>query len=239
VATATTKNAKKYYLAKDCISESSSYAKSVNELKAIETSTKKALADIDIQIAAQTTASATAVAQIETLTQQNAGLELQITEQNNLIVVAETQATDLSAKLANVSKEVDNFTLILNKSKADLAALKADTVNLTKNAAAIMSLTTAISKLGTAIMSIKTSRASSNMQLQSVKSSINNYKTSILKLKSTISKNEDTIGTSKNISATIESLGLTKVKTADQLKQAKVSLAQNDNSRKLLCRAGL
>jgi len=239
VATAKTKNAKKYYLGKDCITESDSYTKAVKELAAIEISTTKALADIDTQIAAQTTASAAAAAQIETLTQQNAGLELKITEQNDLIVVAQTQAADISSKVAKVSKEIDDFTVILNKSKADLAALKADTPNLTKNAAAMVSLATAITKLSSAITSIKTARSSSNMQLQSVNSSIVNYRTSILKLKSTISKNEDTINTSKNISATIESLKQTKVKTADQVKQVKNSLVQTDNSRKLLCRAGL
>jgi len=238
VASAKTKNAKKYFLAADCIKESDAYTKAAKELAAIEVSTKKALVDIDVQIASQETASKTASAQIEALTQQNASLELKIVEQTNLIAVAEAQAADLATKIDKVNKDIADFTLILDDSKASLKTLNADTANKDKNAQAIASLGTAITKLNTAIIAIKTARSASTMQLQSVKSSVNRYNSSILQLKTTISKNSSTISTSKNIAATIESLKQTKVKTADQLKQAKASLVQNQNSRNLLCRAG-
>ena len=155
-----------------------------------------------MQIASQVKASATATTQIEALTQQNVNLEAKIVEQTALITVAETQAADLSAKIEKVTKDIDGFTLILEKSKADLKTIEADTVNKTKNATVITTLKTAISKLSSAITSIKTSRASSNMQLQSVNSSVNKYKSTILQLKGTIVKNLSTIDTAKNISAT-------------------------------------
>ena len=139
-ASAKTKNAKKYYLATDCISEAASYLKSVKELASIETATKKALADIDVQIASQVKASATATTQIEALTQQNVNLEAKIVEQTALITVAETQAADLSAKIEKVTKDIDGFTLTLEKSKADLKTIEADTVNKTKNATVITTL---------------------------------------------------------------------------------------------------
>ena len=237
-ASAKTKNAKKYYLAADCISEATSYLKSVKELTSIEAATKKALADIDVQIASQVKASATAAAQIEALTQQNANLELKIIEQTDLITVAETQATDLTNKIAKVTSDIDGFTVILTKSKADLKTIEADTVNKVKNATVIATLKTAISKLSSAITSIKTSRASSNMQLQSVNSSVNKYKSTILQLKGTIAKNSSTIDTAKNISATVESLNGAKVKTAKDLQDAKDEITRQKTNRDLLCVAG-
>ena len=238
VASVKTKNAKKYFLAADCIKESDAYTKSAKELATIEVSTKKALVDIDVQIASQETASKTATAQIEALTQENASLELKIVEQTKLITVAEAQAADLATKIDKVNKDITDFTLILDDSKASLKTLNADTANKAKNAEAIEKLSKAITKLNTAIIAMKTARSSATMQLQSVKSSVNGYYSTILKDKGTISKNLSTISTSKNIAATIESLKQTKVKTADQLKQAKESLIQNQNSRNLLCRAG-
>ena len=229
-ASAKTKNAKKYYLATDL--------KSVKELASIETATKKALADIDVQIASQVKASATATTQIEALTQQNVNLEAKIVEQTALITVAETQAADLSAKIEKVTKDIDGFTLTLEKSKADLKTIEADTVNKTKNATVITTLKTAISKLSSAITSIKTSRASSNMQLQSVNSSVNKYKSTILQLKGTIAKNLSTIDTAKNISATVESLNSAKVKTAKDLQDAKDEITRQTTNRDLLCVAG-
>ena len=237
-ASAKTKNAKKYYLAADCISEAASYLKSVKELASIETATKKALADIDVQIASQVKASATAATQIEALTQQNVNLEAKIVEQTALITVAETQASDLSAKIEKVTKDIDGFTLTLEKSKADLKAIEADTANKAKNATVITTLKTAISKLSSAITSIKTSRASSNMQLQSVNGSINKYKSTILQLKGTIAKNVSTIDTAKNISATVESLNSAKVKTAKDLQDAKDEITRQKTNRDLLCVAG-
>jgi len=52
-AAKTAKNAKRYYLAVDCITETAAYAKSVKDLAALETSTAKALVDLDAQIAEQ------------------------------------------------------------------------------------------------------------------------------------------------------------------------------------------
>jgi len=237
-ASAKTKNAKKYYLAADCIAEATSYSKSVKEIASIEADTKKALADIDVQIAAQVKASSTITAQIDALTQQNANLELKIVEQTTLITVAEAQATDLSAKIAKVTNDIDSFTVILEKSKADLKAIEADTANKVRNAPVILTLKTAISKLSTAITSIKTARASSNMQLQSVNSSVNKYKTTILQLKGTIAKNSSTIDTAKNIGATVASLNSTRGKTVKDLQDAKDEITRQKTNRDLLCVAG-
>jgi chromosome segregation ATPase len=237
-ASAKTKNAKKYYLAADCISEATSYLKSVKELTSIETATKNALADIDVQIASQVKASATATTQIEALTQQNVNLEAKIVEQTDLITIAETQATDLSAKIAKVTKDIDGFTLTLEKSKADLKVIEADIANRVKNATIISSLKTANSKLSTAITAIKTARASLNMQVQSVNSSVNKYKSTILQLKGTIAKNSSTIDTAKNIGAIVESLNSAKVKTAKDLQDAKDEITRQKTNRDLLCVAG-
>ena len=238
-ATASTKNAKKYYLATDCITETVSYAKSAKELVALETSTTAALVEIDAQIAAQNTASASVQTQIDALTTENADIAIKIKEQTDLIPIAQKEVADLTAKIAVVTKQIDDFTIILNDSKAKLATLKADTVNAAKNATTITKLATAISQLTSSITSLKTYNSSSKIQMQSVNSSISKYNSSILQLKSTTSKNLASIENSKKISSTITTLNKTKDLTSAQLQQAKDALMQTKNSRNLLCSAGL
>lgn len=238
-ATATTKNAKKYYLAADCVSESASYTKSAKDLAALETSTAAALVEIDTQIAAQNTASASVQTQIDALTKENADIAIKIKEQTDLIPVAQKEVADLTVKVAAVTKQIDDFTVILNDSKAKLTTLKADKVNAAKNAATISKLATAISALSTSITSLKTSNSSSKIQMQSVNGSISKYNSSILQLKSTTAKNLASIENSKKISSTIATLNKTKELTSSQLKQAKDALIQTMNSRNLLCSAGL
>jgi chromosome segregation ATPase len=238
-ATATTKNAKKYYLAADCVSESASYIKSAKDLAALETSTAAALVEIDTQIAAQNTASASVQTQIDALTKENADIAIKIKEQTDLIPVAQKEVADLTVKIAAVTKQIDDFTVILNDSKAKLTTLKADKVNAAKNAATISKLATAISALSTSITSLKTSNSSSKIQMQSVNGSISKYNSSILQLKSTTAKNLASIENSKKISSTIATLNKTKELTSSQLKQAKDALIQTMNSRNLLCSAGL
>lgn len=238
-ATATTKNAKKYYLAADCVSESASYTKSAKDLAALETSTAAALVEIDTQIAAQNTASASVQTQIDALTKENADIAIKIKEQTDLIPVAQKEVADLTVKIAAVTKQIDDFTVILNDSKAKLTTLKADKVNAAKNAATISKLATAISALSTSITSLKTSNSSSKIQMQSVNGSISKYNSSILQLKSTTAKNLASIENSKKISSTIATLNKTKELTSSQLKQAKDALIQTMNSRNLLCSAGL
>lgn len=238
-ATAKTKNAKKYYLAVDCITENASYGKSAKELAVLETSTAKALLDIDAQIVAQNTVSATVQSQIEGLVKENADLAIKIKEQTDLIPIAQKEVIDLTAKIAVVTKQVEDFTVILNDSKAKLATLKADTVNAAKNATTISKLSTAISQLSSSITSLKTSNSTSKIQMQSVNGSISKYNSSILQLKSTTSKNLASIENSKKISSNIVALNKTKELTARGLQQAKDALTQNKNSRNLLCSAGL
>lgn len=238
-ATAKTKNAKKYYLAGDCITENASYGKSAKELAVLETSTAKALLDIDAQIVAQNTASATVQSQIEGLVKENADLAIKIKEQTDLIPIAQKEVTDLTAKIAIVTKQIEDFTIILNDSKAKLATLKADTVNAAKNATTISKLSTAISQLSSSITSLKTSNSTSKIQMQSVNGSISKYNSSILQLKSTTSKNLASIENSKKISSNIVALNKTKELTANGLQQAKDALTQTKNSRNLLCSAGL
>ena len=238
-AAKTAKNAKRYYLAIDCITEVASYAKSVKDLAALETSTTKALVDLDAQIAEQVKAGATVQTQIEALTKENADIAIKIKEQTDLIPIAQKEVADLTVKIAAVTKQIDDFTVILNDSKAKLATLRADTVNAAKNAVTITKLSTAISQLSSSITSLKTSNSTSKIQMQSVNSSISKYNSSIMQLKSTTNKNLASIENSKKIGSNITSLNKTKDLTSAQLVQAKDTLKQNLNSRNLICSQGL
>jgi len=238
-ATASTKNAKKYYLAVDCVNETASYIKSTKEIAALEVSTATALLEIDVQIAEQNAKSSNVQTQIDALLKENADIALKIKEQTDLIPVAQKEVADLTAKIAVVTKQIEDFTVILNDSKAKLATLKADTVNAAKNVTAISKLETAISNLTISITSLKGSNATTKIQMQSVSGSISKYNSSILQLKSTTSKNLASIENSKKIGSTIATLNKTKDLTSSQLQQAKDALGQTKNSRNLLCSAGL
>jgi len=238
-ATASTKNAKKYYLAVDCITETASYIKSAKELTVLEAGTAKALIEIDAQIAEQVKVSANVQTQIDDLTKENADIAIKIKEQTDLIPIAQKEVADLAVKIAAVTKQIEDFTVILNDSKAKLATLKADTVNATKNAVAITKLSTAISQLSSSITSLKTSNSTSKIQMQSVNSSISKYNSSIMQLKSTTNKNLASIENSKKIGSNITTLNKTKDLTSAQLLQAKDALKQTMNSRNLLCSQGL
>jgi hypothetical protein len=238
-AAKTAKNAKRYYLAVDCITETAAYTKSAQDLKTLETSTAKALVDLDVQIAEQIKAGEAVKTQIAALIQENADIAIKIKEQTDLIPVAQKEVTDLTAKIAGVTKQIEDFTVILNDSKAKLATLKADTVNASINATAITKLATAISQLSSSITSLKTSNSTSKIQMQSVNGSISKYNSSILQLRSTTSKNLASIENSKKIGSNITALNKTKELTSAQLVQAKDALKQTMNSRNLLCSQGL
>jgi chromosome segregation ATPase len=238
-AAKTAKNAKRYYLAVDCITETASYTKSVKDLAGLETSTAKALVDLDAQIAEQVKAGATVQTQIEALTKENADIAIKIKEQTDLIPIAQKEVADLTVKIAAVTKQIDDFTVILNESKAKLATLREDKVNAAKNATTITKLSTAISQLSSSITSLKTSNSTSKIQMQSVNSSISKYNSSIMQLKSTTNKNLASIENSKKIGSNITALNKTKDLTSAQLVQAKDTLKQNMNSRNLLCSQGL
>ena len=238
-ASAKTKNAKKYYLATDCITETASFIKSTKDIAALELSTATALLAIDAQIAEQNAKSKDVQAQIDALLKENADIALQIKEQTDLIPVAQKEVADLTVKIAAVTKQIEEFTVILNDSKAKLATLKADTVNAAKNVTAISKLATAINNLSISITSLKGSNANTKIQMQSVSGSISKYNSSILQLKSTTSKNLASIENSKKIGSTIVTLNKTKDLTSSQLQQAKDALGQTKNSRNLLCSAGL
>ena len=234
-----TKNAKKYYLAVDCITETASYNKSVKDLAGLETNTAKALVDLDAQIAEQVKAGAAVQTQIEALTKENADIAIKIKEQTDLIPIAQKEVTDLTAKIAGVTKQIEDFTVILNDSKAKLATLREDKVNAATNAVAITKLSTAISQLSSSITSLKTSNSTSKIQMQSVNGSISKYNSSIMQLKSTTNKNLASIENSKKIGSNITALNKTKDLTAGQLVQAKDTLKQNMSSRNLICSQGL
>jgi chromosome segregation ATPase len=238
-AAKTAKNAKKYFLAVDCINETASYIKSTKELTALETSTAAALLGIDAQIAEQNAASANVQTQIDALTKENAEIAVKIKEQTDLIPIAQKEVADLTTKIAAVTKQIEDFTVILNDSKAKLALLREDKVNAAKNAVTITKLSTAISQLSSSITSLKTSNSTSKIQMQSVNGSISKYNSSIMQLKSTVSKNLASIENSKKIGSNITNLNKTKDLTSGQLQQAKDALKQTMNSRNLLCSAGL
>ena len=237
-ATAKTKNAKRYYLSTDCLSEVAYYTKSLAGLATLETNTAKALLEVDAQIAEQVKAGATAQAQIEALTKENADIALKIKEQTDLIPVAQKEVDDLTVKIAVVTKQIDDFTLILNDSKAKLVALRADTVNATKNSATISKLSSAISQLSSSITSLRSSNSLAKMQMQDVVNSISKYNSSILQLKSTTNKNLTSIESTKKLSTTVATLNKTKELTSAQLQQAKSALTQTMDSRNLLCSKG-
>jgi chromosome segregation ATPase len=238
-ASAKTKNAKKYYLATDCITETAAYAKSVKDLTTLEKSTAAALLQIDAQILEQNKASESVQVQIDALTKENADIALKIKEQTDLIPIAQKEVVDLTAKIAVVTKQIDDFTVILNDSRAKLATLRGDTVNAAVNALAITKLSTAISQLSSSITSLKSSNSTTKIQMQSVNASISKYNSSIMQLKSTTSKNLASIANSQKISSNVTNLNKTKELTSSQLQQAKVALAQTMNSRNLLCSQGL
>jgi chromosome segregation ATPase len=238
-AAKTAKTAKRYYLAVDCITETASYTKSAQDLKALETSTAKALVDLDAQIAEQVKAGSAVQTQIDALTKENADIAIKIKEQTDLIPVAQKEVEDLAVKIAAVSKQIEEFTVILNDSKAKLATLREDKVNAAKNAITITKLSTAISQLSSSITSLKTSNSTSKIQMQSVNSSISKYNSSIMQLKSTTNKNLASIENSKKIGSNITTLNKTKELTSSQLVQAKDALKQTMNSRNLLCSQGL
>lgn len=238
-AAKTAKNAKRYYLAVDCITETASYNKSVKDIAALETNTAKALVDLDAQIAEQVKAGAAVQTQIEALTKENADIAIKIKEQTDLIPIAQKEVTDLTAKIAGVTKQIEDFTVILNDSKAKLATLREDKVNAATNAVAITKLSTAISQLSSSITSLKTSNSTSKIQMQSVNGSISKYNSSIMQLKSTTNKNLASIENSKKIGSNITALNKTKDLTAGQLVQAKDTLKQNMSSRNLICSQGL
>lgn len=237
-ATAKTKNAKRYYLSTDCVTETASYAKLGGDLVALEKNTATALLEIDAQIAEQNAKSANVQTQIDALVKENADIALQIKEQTDLIPIAQKEVVDLTAKIAVVTKQIDDFTVILTDSRAKLATLRGDTVNAAKNVTTISKLSTAISQLSNSITSLKSSNTTTKIQMQSVNGSISKYNSSILQLKSTTSKNLASIENSKKIGSTIVTLNKTKELTSSQLLQAKDALAQTKNSRNLLCSAG-
>jgi chromosome segregation ATPase len=205
----------------------------------LETNTAKALVDLDAQIAEQVKAGAAVQTQIEALTKENADIAIKIKEQTDLIPIAQKEVTDLTAKIAGVTKQIEDFTVILNDSKAKLATLREDKVNAATNAVAITKLSTAISQLSSSITSLKTSNSTSKIQMQSVNGSISKYNSSIMQLKSTINKNLASIENSKKIGSNITALNKTKDLTAGQLVQAKDTLKQNMSSRNLICSQGL
>jgi len=238
-ATAKTKNAKKYYLAVDCINETAYYAKSVKELAALEKDTAAALLTIDAQITEQDAAGAGAQTQIDALIKENAEIALKIKDQTELIPLAQKEVTDLNAKIATVTKQIEDFTVILNDSREKLTALRADKDNAVRNSSAINKLADAVKLLSDSINALKSSNATTKIKVLEISGSINGYNRSINTLTTTITKNLASIEKTKNLSSTITTLNKTKELTSSQLQQAKDALGQTKNSRNLICSEGL
>jgi hypothetical protein len=237
-ATASTKNAKKYYLANDCITKSAYYAKSVKDLATLEKDTATVILEIDAEIAEQIKSSASVQVQIDALTKENADIALKIKENELALAENKQKVTDLTAKIAGIQKQIDDFTVTLNDSKAKLAALKADTANATKNAANITKLSSGISQLSNAITSLKSSNTFTKLHMQSLSNSVSDYGLTISQLKSTTAKNLATIESSKDLGASVVTLNKNKEESSSNLKQAKDALIKTKGSRDLLCRSG-
>jgi chromosome segregation ATPase len=237
-ATASTKNAKKYYLANDCITKSAFYAISVKDLATLEKDTAEVNLEIDAQIADLNKSNASTQTQIEALTKENADIALKIKENELALTENKQKVTDLTAKIAGITKQIEDFTVTLNDSKAKLAALKADTANATKNAANITKLSNAISQLSSAINSLKSSNIYTKLQMQSLSNSVSDYTTTISQFKNTITKNLATIESSKELGTSVATLNENKKLSSSQLLQAKNALTQTKNLRDLLCRLG-
>ena len=237
-ATASTKNAKKYYLANDCITKSAYYAKSVKDLATLEKDTATVILEIDAEIAEQIKSSASVQVQIDALTKENADIALKIKENELALAENKQKVTDLTAKIAGIQKQIDDFTVTLNDSKAKLAALKADTANATKNAANITKLSSGISQLSGAITSLRSSNTFTKVHTQSLSNSVRDYDLIISQLKSTIAKNLATIESSKDLGASVVTLNKNKEESSSNLQQAKDALIKTKGSRDLLCRSG-
>ena len=237
-ATASTKNAKKYYLANDCITKSAYYAKSVKDLATLEKDTATVILEIDAEIAEQIKSSASVQVQIDALTKENADIALKIKENELALAENKQKVTDYTAKIANITKDIEDFTVKLNKLKADLAALKADTANATKNAANITKLSSGISQLSGAITSLRSSNTFTKLHMQSLSNSVSDYDLTISQLKSTTAKNLATIESSKDLGASVITLNKNKEESSSNLQQAKDALIKTKGSRDLLCRSG-
>jgi hypothetical protein len=239
VASLAVKNSKRYFVSSDCVAEALSYPKNVKDLATLETSTAKAITALDAQIALQIAAGATAQAQIDKLTSENAAKLLEINDQTAKIPETQAKIDSLNLTVANITKQIEDFTLILNDSKAQLVILKADTKNLTKNATVITKLTNAISTLSIGIANLKTKNSTIKGEVRSLTGSVSTVKGAILQFRIVINKNLKQIDELKTTSENVTALTKTRELTIANLAAVKPKIAEALTFRNQTCSAGL
>ena len=239
-ASAKTKNAKKYYLSSECISQVSSHAKSINDLTSITQSTASAILEIDSGIEVQRKANEGAPAAIADLLKANDATNAQITLQNETVVTLQKSVTDLKnqvttlvSKLPDLQKNYDSLNVLLS-------AVLADTKNTSDaKAAAVKKYKDAIATTKAAMDNIPSLKLQLETKIRSVNGDITNIRTQSLGLKQSISDNNAKVKQLKEIDATIKKLSQSREDVIAKEKQAKADLTQSLNSRNLLCSAGL
>ena len=239
-ATAKTKNAKKYYLSSECISQVSSHAKSINDLIFITQSTASAILEIDSGIAVQRKANEGAPAAIADLLKANDATNAQITLQNETVVTLQKSVTDLKnqvttlvSKLPDLQKNYDSLNVLLS-------AVLADTKNTSDaKVLAVKKYRDAIAATKAAMDNIPVLKLNLETKIRKLNLDITNIRSQSLGLKQSITENNAKVKQLKEIDATIKRLSQSKEDVIAKEKQAKADLTQSLNSRNLLCSEGL
>lgn len=237
---AKTKNAKKYYLAVDCISQVSSHAKSIKDMATITQNTASAVKEIDSEIIVQRKANENAPAAIADLLKANDATSAQITAQNETVVTLQKNAADLKiqvttlvAKLPDLQKNYDSLNTLLN-------TVLADTKNTSDSkVAAVKKYRDAIAVTKAAMDNIPLLKLDLEGKIRDLNGDVTTIRSKLLVLRQSITENNAKVKQLKEIEATITNLSKSKEDVIDSEKQVKLDLVQSLNSRNLICSAGL
>jgi chromosome segregation ATPase len=237
---AKTKNAKRYYLAVDCISQVSSHAKSIKDMSVITQSTVSAIKEIDSEITVQQKANESAPATIADLLKANDVTNAQITAQNETVVTLQKNAADLKiqvttlvGKLPELQKNFDSLTVLLN-------TVLADTKNTSAaKDAAVKKYRDAIAVTKAAIDNIPLLKLDLEGKIRDLNGDVTTIRSKLLGLRQSITENNAKVKQLKEIETTITRLAKSKEDVIARESQAKLDLVQSLNSRNLLCSQGL
>jgi chromosome segregation ATPase len=237
---ATNKNARKYYLAVDCISQVSSHAKSIKDMSVITQSTVSAIKEIDSEITVQQKANESAPATIAGLLKANEDTTAQITAQNETVVTLQknvedlkVQVTTIVSKLPELQKNYDALTVALN-------AVLADKKNTTAaRDEAVKKYRDAIAVTKKAMDNIPLVKLDLERKIRDLNGDVTNIRSQLLGLRQSITENNGKVKQLKEIETTITRLTKSKEDVVARESQAKLDLVQSLNSRNLLCSQGL
>jgi len=239
-ATATTKNAKKYYLSSDCITQVDTYTKALKDIVTIDQNSAASILQIDAEILVQEKANEDAPKAIADLQKANVDANTQIVEQNDTVTKLQKSVADLKTQSADLLIKTDNLKASLPTLQKALDAVLADKKNTSPaKLSAVKKYQDAISATKDAINSTTVNQYALQDQIRKVNSDITSIKTQLLTLRQTISSNNAKIKQLQDISVSIANFKKSKEDIIARQKQAKLDLAQALNSRNLLCSAGL